>query len=102
MSNQQKNQPHMDQVRQHLLDTLASLRDQKTPMSPAQARAIADVAGVVVDSARVEVAFLQATQNSRSSFFDDPSEHTSELPKPSDTPTPHNPFPVSRRNLITR
>ncbi|AMU17534.1 hypothetical protein A3203_32685 [Burkholderia cenocepacia] len=48
-------------VRQHLLDTLADLRNREQPMDIDRARAVADVARVLVDSAKVEVDFIKAT-----------------------------------------
>ena len=48
-------------VRQHLLDTLADLRNRDNPMEIERARAVADVARVLVDSAKVEVDYLKAT-----------------------------------------
>lgn len=55
------NTPHINALREHLMDTLASLRDKKNPMEPDRARAVASVASVLVDTARVEVDFIKAT-----------------------------------------
>jgi hypothetical protein len=60
----------IDQTREHLLATLAALRDRDNPMPADQARAIASVAGVLVDSARVEVEFLKVTGKDHSPLFD--------------------------------
>ena len=54
-------QPCMTDMREHLMETLASLRDRENPMEPDRARAIAQVAGVLVDSAKAEVEFLKVT-----------------------------------------
>lgn len=62
--------PHIETLRESLLGTLADLRDRKNPMDPARARAIADVAGVLVDSARVEVDYIKATGQETSNFLD--------------------------------
>lgn len=62
--------PHINQLRQHLLDTLADLRNTHRPMEPDRARAVAQVAGVLVDSARVEVDYLKATGQDVSNFID--------------------------------
>jgi len=62
--------PHMNQLRQHLLDTLADLRRTDAPMEPDRARAVAQVAGVLVDTARVEVDYLKATGQDVSNFID--------------------------------
>lgn len=88
--------PHINQLRQHLLDTLADLRNREQPMEPDRARAVAQVAGVLVDSARVEVDYLKATGQDRAQFMEAPAQ----LPAPSSSPTAHNPFPVSRRHTL--
>lgn len=66
--------------------TLASLRDRDNPMEPDRARAIAQVAGVMVDSARAEVDYIKATGADRSDFLE---------ATPTALPTPGNPFPTS-------
>lgn len=48
-------------LRNHLFETLEALKDEDKPMEIDRARAIADVARVIVDSAKVEVAFVEAT-----------------------------------------
>lgn len=91
--------PHIDTMRQHLMDTLASLRDRENPMEPDRARAIAQVAGVLVDSAKVEVDYIRAAGADRSDFLEAKPADTA-LPGISDTPTPHNPFPVSKSHRL--
>jgi hypothetical protein len=59
----------IDDLRDHLFDTLAALRDPVKPMEVERAKAVADVARVIVDSAKVEVAFLNATGQIASSGF---------------------------------
>ena len=61
--------PHITQLRQHLMDTLADLRNRDRPMEPDRARAVAQVASVLVDTARVEVDFLKATGRDQSDFL---------------------------------
>lgn len=46
-------------LRQHLFETLAALKDDKKPMDLDRAKAIADVAQVVINSAKVEVDFMR-------------------------------------------
>lgn len=46
-------------LRQHLFDTLAALKDETKPMELDRAKAIADVAQVVINSAKVEVDFMR-------------------------------------------
>ena len=62
--------PHINTLRQHLMDTLADLRNRNNPMEPDRARAVAQVASVLVDTAKVEVDYLKATGQDTSSFID--------------------------------
>lgn len=48
-------------LRNHLFATLEALRDEEKPMEIDRAKAIAEVAQAVIDSAKVEVAFIHAT-----------------------------------------
>ena len=64
--------PHISQLRQHLLDTLADLRDRDKPMEPDRARAVAQVASVLVDTAKVEVDYLRATGQQKAGFLEEP------------------------------
>ncbi|WP_278939837.1 hypothetical protein [Pseudomonas helleri] len=50
----------MTDLRDHLFATLEALQDPDKPMEIERAKAIADVAKVLVDSAKVEVAFIVA------------------------------------------
>lgn len=79
---------NITELRAHLMATLASLRDRDNPMEPDRARAIAQVAGVIVDTARVEIDYLKATGQDESSFLDTSSEH---LPDGT-AQGAHNPF----------
>lgn len=67
-----KSAPHMTQLREHLLGTLADLRDRTNPMEPDRARAVAQVASVLVDTAKVEVDYLKATNRDRAGFLEEP------------------------------
>lgn len=62
--------PHMNTLREHLMGTLASLRDRENPMEPDRARAVAQVASVLVDTAKVEVDYLKVTNQDVSNFID--------------------------------
>ncbi len=64
--------PHIDELRAELLATLRDLRNRDNPMEPDRAKAVAQVAGVLVDSARVEVEYLRATEGNSSSFLERP------------------------------
>lgn len=59
----------IDDLRNHLFETLEALKDDEKPMDIARARAIADVAKVIVESAKVEVDFLKVTGELRSTDF---------------------------------
>lgn len=49
--------------------TLEALLDEEKPMDIDRAKAVADVAQVIVNSAKVEVDFLRATDRSQGSGF---------------------------------
>ncbi len=66
--------PHISQLRQHLLDTLTDLRNREQPMEPDRARAVAQVASVLVDTAKVEVDYLKATGQDRAGFLEEPAD----------------------------
>lgn len=59
----------IDDLRNHLFETLEALKDDEKPMDIERAKAIADVARVIVDSAKVEVAFIAATGRDNGSGF---------------------------------
>ena len=61
---------HISELRSELLGTLRDLRNRTTPMEPDRARAVAQVASVPVDTARVEVEYIKATKQDCSSFID--------------------------------
>lgn len=72
----------IDDLRNHLFETLEALKDDEKPMELDRARAIADVARVVVDSAKVEVDFLKVTGGLRSTdFLPDGKEEVTPRPK---------------------
>jgi hypothetical protein len=83
--------PHITQVRQSLLDTLADLRNRDNPMDVDRARAIAQVAGVLVDTAKAEVEYIKATGADRSEFLE-AGPKTLKITH-STLPTANNPFP---------
>lgn len=59
----------IEDLRNHLFVTLEALLDEEKPMDIDRAKAIADVAQVIVNSAKVEVDFLRATDRSQGSGF---------------------------------
>lgn len=59
----------INDLRNHLFETLEALKDKEAPMDIDRARAVADVARVIVDSAKVEVEFLKVTGAVKSTDF---------------------------------
>lgn len=59
----------IEDLRNHLFATLEALQDADKPMEIDRAKAIAEVAQVIVNSAKVEVEFLRATDSVRGSGF---------------------------------
>jgi len=59
----------MSDLRDHLFATLEALQDQEEPMEIKRATAIAEVAAVIVDSARVEVIYMKFTGSKESKYF---------------------------------
>ena len=88
------NPPHINQVRQSLLDTLADLRNREQPMDIERAKAVATVASVLVDTAKVENEYLKITRQDRSNFIETPVDQVPRLAA-SSGPTANNPFPTS-------
>lgn len=56
-------------LRDHLFETIEALKDPDKPMEIERARAVAQVAQVVIDSAKVEVELLKATGATRGTGF---------------------------------
>ena len=52
----------IEDLRNHLFETLEALKDPDSPMDIARAEAVAKVAQVIVDSAKVENDFLKTTK----------------------------------------
>ena len=59
----------IDDLRNHLFETLEALKDDEKPMELARAKAIADVAQVIINSAKLENEFLKITGAIRSTGF---------------------------------
>lgn len=77
----------MSDLRNHLFETLEQLKDKDQPLDLARAQAICGVAQTIIDSAKVEVAFMKVIDASApgSDFFGSPAEDrrlTSERPAP--------------------
>lgn len=59
----------IEDLRDHLFETIEMLKDPDKPMDIDRARAVSDVAKVIVDSAKVEVDFVKATGSVRTTGF---------------------------------
>lgn len=51
----------IEDLRDHLFATLEALQDEDAPMDLDRAKAVADVAQTIINSAKVEVDFLKVT-----------------------------------------
>lgn len=69
-------------LRDHLFATLEALQDKEDPMDLDRARAVAEVASVMVESAKAEVLFLKATDNVQGSGFFPEDMRTIDGPAP--------------------
>ena len=59
----------IEDLRNHLFATLEALQDNEAPMEIDRAKAIAEVAQVIVNSAKIEVDFIRATDGSKGTGF---------------------------------
>lgn len=91
--------PHINQVRQSLLDTLSDLRNKEQPMDIERAKAVAQVASVLVDTAKVENEYLKITGQDRSNFLETVPDDVLGIPR-MDGPAAHNPFPTTVRHRL--
>lgn len=61
----------MTDLRNHLFEVMEALKDEEKPMELARARAVVEVAQTLINSAKVEVDFLNAIDSSEATeFFD--------------------------------
>lgn len=70
-------QNKIDDLRNHLFATLEALRDKESPMDIERAKAISNVANSIIETAKVEVKYLEAVGGKGTGFIDAPS-----LPSP--------------------
>lgn len=61
----------IDALRQHLFETLAALRDKDAPMDLDRAHMVAEIAGKIIETAKVEVNFIRETGAVGSGFLVD-------------------------------
>lgn len=59
----------IEDLRNHLFATLEALQDEDKPMEVERAKTIAEVAQVIVNSAKIEVDFIRATGRSQGTGF---------------------------------
>ena len=70
-------------LRGELFETLAALRDKENPMEIARAKAVANIAQAIINSAKTEVAYLKASgMGDRQIPFLDGAAPTLPPPKP--------------------
>jgi hypothetical protein len=69
-------------LRDHLFATIEALRDPDAPMDLDRARAVADVAKVIVESAKVEVSMVKATGELPTSGFIPNGDRALPAPRP--------------------
>lgn len=60
---------NIEALRAHLFDTLVALKDKDNPMDIERAKAISEVSQVIINTAKVEVQFAQATGSSTTAFL---------------------------------
>ncbi|WP_110636308.1 hypothetical protein [Salinicola salarius] len=51
----------IEDLRNHLFATLEALQDEEKPMEIGRAKAISDVAQTIINTAKVEIDFMEAT-----------------------------------------
>lgn len=63
----------LDDLRNHLFETLEALKDEEKPMDVDRARAVAEVAHAIINSAKLELRFLELKgQEAESDFLAKP------------------------------
>lgn len=73
--------PHIDQVRRSLMRTLDELCNPAVTPDLERAKAVAQVAAVLVESAKVEVEYLKVTSQQGCAFLGEPDD-IEEVPLP--------------------
>ncbi|WP_017918073.1 hypothetical protein [Burkholderia gladioli] len=69
----------IETLRQHLFATLDSLTDGEKPMEIERAKAVAEVAQVIINSAKVEVEHLKVAGGKGTGFINAPGSVTHRL-----------------------
>lgn len=71
----------MNDLRDHLFETLEALKDAENPMDLDRAKVISDVAQTIINTAKVEVDLAKAVGGIPGSHFFQIEEESRELPK---------------------
>lgn len=66
----------INDLRDHLFETIEALKDTEKPMELARAHMISEVAQTIINSAKVEIELVKAVSGAHpgSAFFDHPEE----------------------------
>jgi hypothetical protein len=64
-------QNKIEDLRNHLFATLEALRDKEMPMDIERAKAISQVAGTIIETAKVEVKYLEVIGGKGTGFIAD-------------------------------
>ncbi|RLJ20012.1 hypothetical protein DJ031_06800 [bacterium endosymbiont of Escarpia laminata] len=72
----------IEDLRNHLFATLEALQDKEDPMDIDRAKAVADVAQTLIESAKVEVKFMEITGSTNGSGFIPAAPRENTLPAP--------------------
>jgi hypothetical protein len=59
----------IEDLRKHLFDTLSELKDKEKPLDLERAKAVCDVAGKIIETAKVEVSYLNVVGGRGSGFI---------------------------------
>lgn len=60
----------VNDLREHLFATLEALKDKDNPMEIERARAVSDIAQVIINTAKVEIEYLKVNGGGESDFID--------------------------------
>lgn len=69
----------IDTLRAHLFETLAALNDKNAPMDVERAKAVAEIAQVIINSAKVEVEHQKIAGGTGTGFLNAPGSTTHRL-----------------------
>lgn len=69
----------IEDLRNHLFATIEALLDEDKPMDIDRAKAVADVAQVMINSAKVEVEFMKTTGGTGSGFIENTGRNPAAL-----------------------